>query len=222
MLPKSNTMQIKKFTPELLEAVKKNNIYQAGRIIEAEDLAEEVKKATKYEVICNHYFNEYYYEYSRIIVPFANIEIEVKKNWKGKYEITCPTLYKLVDGKNFTFNELNKIEEQHTKPNNIGKLTEKKFDDWEKYYSKIYQQATKEVKEIKNKVQIFKDEIINSGLPVNWSSETSGEITKNGLTFKFNLINGFPICKMEIHYKVPNTFDSFLKLSDNKYNNVKV
>lgn len=215
-------MQIKKFTPELLEAVKKNSKYQAERIIEAEALAEEVKKATKYEVICNHYFNRDNHDYSRVIIPFANYEIEVKKDWKGKYEITCPTLYKLIDGKNFTFNELSEIEIQHTKPNNIGKLTEKKFDDWEKYYSKIYQQAREKVKEIEKKVQIFKDKIINSGLPVNWSSETSGEITKNGITFKFNLINGFPICNMEIHYKVPNTFESFLKLSDNKYNNVKV
>lgn len=210
-------MHIKNFSPELLEAVKNKNKYMAERMLESEALAKEVKKETRYEVICEHYFDEDYYQYSKVIVPFPHYQIEVKKNYKDKYEISCPTLYKLIDNNNFSFYQLSRIEEQFKKPNNIGKLTEKKLHDWETYYRHVYYKAVDKLEEIKTRVQSFKNEIIDTGLYVNWSNETSGEIIKNGIKFKFNLIEGHPILNIEIHYKVPNTLQSFLKLSDNNY-----
>lgn len=211
-------MQIQKLTPELLQEVKNRNKDHAERITEAEALAEEVRKVTSYEVTCDHYFSESYYEHSRIFVPFNHIIIEIKKDWKKKYEISCPTIYKLIDINYLSHGELNKIEQQHTKPNNIGKLTEKKFDDWVTYYNKIYFLSIEKLKEIKIKAQTFRDEVNNSGLSVNWSNEHEGEIIKNGLIFKFTIVNGKPQSRIEFHYKVNNDFQTFLQLSDNKYN----
>lgn len=217
---------IKEFSPELLAEVKNKNTHLAGRIIEAEALAKEVRQISVSgiwkKITCKHIFDADFYDYSQVILTFDSIEIEITKNWKNKYIIWCPTLNKLIDNNDFSYRELNKIQEEHTKPQNIGKLTEKKLFSWAKYYNEVYLQAIERIKTIKSNAQTFRDEINNSGLSVNWSNEHEGEIIKNGLIFKFTIVNGNPQSRIEFHYKVNNDFQTFLQLSDNQYKNVKI
>ena len=57
------------------------------------------------------------------------------------------------------------------------------------------------------------------GLPVNWDRNgKSGEILQNGILFSFSIGPTYISKKIEIHYKVSNELESFLKLSKNQYN----
>ena len=106
------------------------------------------------------------------------------------------------------------------RPKFIGKFTDKKVLEWVSYCEKCFEKLETEW-EIKNEaIVIFLNEIHGQGFDLRKNSSgkiVSGSIVHNGIEFSFNIERMYINKTMKIHYKVPNDFASFQKLSDNGF-----
>lgn len=129
---------------------------------------------------------------------------------KSKYSFNC---YE-------NFNDLNMHQcydftKHIVQPNKVGKLTTKKITEWVNYYKEYLSVLTAKTIVLNDNVQTFLDSIKNENVRW-WNNNKSGSITKNGIVFEFNISNGCITQKITVGY-VGSEFETFLKLSDNKF-----
>ena len=116
--------------------------------------------------------------------------------------------------------KISEITKRFKAPQNIGVLTTKKIQNWIKHEQDVYLALKQRDEELSNNVESFLETI--KGEDVRWFNDNkSGEISKNGIIFKFEISNGYVSKKISIDYKVDNTLEAFKLLSDNKINREK-
>ena len=119
-------------------------------------------------------------------------------------------------------------KETHTEPQQVGVLNAKKINAWINYLQDEYFYLQGLSIDRSEKIAEFlssakKIEGMNIRLSTDRSTDTRGSIEKNGISFSFTIDNqsGYISKELKISYKVGNSLDDFLKLSDNKYIEVK-
>lgn len=159
---------------------------------------------------------EEYFHHAEIKAIYKETEFFIKY-WENtkKYHIYPSEL--LVKFKNIDSYTLRRIKENIKEPQQIGVVNLKKLVNWFEYYLAVIEEAKKiDAANGSEEVKFLKS---IEGLPVKWSNDKkSGEILQNGLLFSFSIGPTYISKKIEIHYKVSNELESFLKLSKNQYN----
>ena len=150
-----------------------------------------------------------YYEGCDVRLYYKGIELFVR--FYKKYLITNWNNYpELSDSARYT------IKNNISEPKQIGVLSQKKINDWLEYHYLTHLEFEKSSKE-KTKE---KEEFLNSikDLNVEWSKDKSrGYIYRNGLVFNFRFSFGYIEKRIELD-RVNNNLETFLQLSDNKFN----
>lgn len=190
------------------------------------DLTELIRRSEEISVFypCQVYLNfdqydngEEYYKYAEIKAIYKGTEFFIKY-WgqTKKYHIYSEELtrkFKNID--NYT---ISRIKENIKEPQQIGVINLKKLVNWFEYHLAVIEEAKKIDEANGNEEAKFLKSI--EGLPVKWDRNgKSGEILQNGILFTFSIGPTYISKKIKINYKVSNELESFLKLSDNKYNN---
>lgn len=159
---------------------------------------------------------EEYFHHAEIKAIYKETEFIIKY-WEQtkKYHIYSEELtrkFKNID--NYT---IKRIKENIKEPQQIGVVNLKKLVNWFEYHLAVIEEAKKiDAANGSEEVKFLKS---IEGLPVKWSNDKkSGEILQNGLLFSFSIGPTYISKKIEIHYKVSNELESFLKLSKNQYN----
>lgn len=193
---------------------------------QSRDLAEIIRRSEEINAFypCQVYLNfdqydngEEYYKYAEIKAIYKGTEFFIKY-WEQtkKYHIYSEELtrkFKNID--NYT---LSRIKENIKEPQQIGVINLKKLVNWFEYHLAVIEEAKKINEANESEEAKFLKSI--EGLPVKWDRNgKSGEILQNGILFSFSIGPTYISKKIEINYKVSNELESFLKLSENKYNN---
>ncbi len=150
----------------------------------------------------------------RLIVDGTK-DLNITKNYKGKYHIYLHDLNDFNDVVSYQQRNL-LIEKAGIKePNNIGKLSTKKIQDWVDYYLAVYELISKECEQKNSEIDTFLKSL--EGLDVKWyEQEKRGSIVKGGMEYSFDIKNGYVYEKLEKHYSVESNLSNFLKMSENK------
>lgn len=193
---------------------------------QSRDLAEIIRRSEEINAFypCQVYLNfdqydngEEYYKYAEIKAIYKGTEFFIKY-WEQtkKYHIYSEELtrkFKNID--NYT---ISRIKENIKEPQQIGVINLKKLVNWFEYHLAVIEEAKKINEANESEEAKFLKSI--EGLPVKWERNgKSGEILQNGILFSFSIGPTYISKKIEINYKVSNELESFLKLSENKYNN---
>ena len=156
----------------------------------------------------------YRYEYSDVRLTHPTLALYIKwDNRIKRYLVSEDSTWLL---KNIDKHTIFDVRRTLTEPNKIGVLNTKKVESWVKYYEDLYNQ----LKIIDDCNALKKQAFIDSleGLDVKWDfNGKAGEIVKNGISYRFKILETYVSQKVELHYRVPNSLQSFLELSDNKY-----
>lgn len=159
---------------------------------------------------------EEYFHHAEIKAIYKETEFIIKY-WEQtkKYHIYSEELtrkFKNID--NYT---IKRIKENIKEPQQIGVVNLKKLVNWFEYHLAVIEEAKKIDAANGSEEAKFLKSI--EGLPVKWDRNgKSGEILQNGILFSFSIGPTYISKKIEIHYKVSNELESFLKLSKNQYN----
>lgn len=129
---------------------------------------------------------------------------------KTKYSFNCYENFKDLNK-----NQCYYFTKHIVQPNKVGKLTTKKITEWVNYYNEYLSILTAKSLELTDNVQTFLESIKDENVRY-WNNNKSGSITKNGIVFEFHINNGCITKKITIDY-VGSEFETFLKLSDNKF-----
>lgn len=144
----------------------------------------------------------------------------IRKQYQGEYTVALYPYPSYPHVSHYTQRDIRKLDTS----NKVKTLTKKKIDQLIAIENDYHAQMAKLEEEYTQKHIDFLQSIKN--LPVTYTKDynnniNGGEITKNGIEFTF-LLNqdGYIQKDIKIHYnyKVNNDIDTFLKLSDNKYN----
>lgn len=157
-----------------------------------------------------------YYEYCQVVIQHPKLIFVISYDeYRKKYSITCENILKL---KNVSHGTIRTEKGKFLEPVEMGKLSLKKIQAWIEYYKTVYENLSKINEENKNKIAQFLKSI--EGMPVKWYGHKSkqGSIVKNGIEFIFEIMLEYVSTKIKIHYTENKDIDTFLKLSDNKYN----
>jgi len=161
--------------------------------------------------------DRYYFDcfVTKLAHPDIDLTIRYSNQYK-RYVISMDTrLFENVS--TYTFQ---KISMQHNSPSNIGVLTANKILKWINYFELVYTDLKKENTEGSETIKKFKDSL--EGLPVKWNSDNkSGYIDKGGIRLEFKIHSDCVSQNLVIPYYVPDTVESFIQLSDNKYEQVR-
>jgi hypothetical protein len=208
---------MKKYTINEVLPVLELSDYNQKSLTEVINTSEKVSQFYPSQVILN--FQEEdgkeYYQYAEIKMEYKGYDFYVKYwDQKKKFIIYEDFTRRL---KNVDRYALASIKEKIQEPQQIGVLSEKKLLNWFEYHLSVIQEAVKIDIEKGSEKDAFLKSI--EGLPVKWwNNGKSGEIIQNGVKFSFTISETYISKKIEIYYSVPNDLESFLKLSDNKYN----
>ena len=129
---------------------------------------------------------------------------------KSKYSFNCYEYFKDLSG-----SQMYEFTKHIVRPNKVGKLTTKKITEWVNYYNEYLSVLTAMCIELNNNVYTFLESIKNENVRY-WNNNKCGSITKNGINFEFSIYNGVIDKKITLAY-VGSEFETFLKLSDNKF-----
>lgn len=155
-----------------------------------------------------------YYQYGEVRLLHPDIHMSVKYDqYRKKYHITADMREHF---QNITTDTVNSVKSDLNKPNEIGVLSAKKILEWVHYYEAIYSRIFRKDQENGSAKAAFLKSI--EGLPVKWSHDKKqGSIVKNGVEFSFTIGDTYVSKKLELHYSVDASLESFKALADNKY-----
>lgn len=193
------------------------NEYTLRNIKEQQQHAEEINKLKPCKLFfkIEEHDGQKYFQYNRILIEENGLTFVIKfDEYRKKYFIFCDNINDLTNLNHYTETQIRK---EFTKPNEIGKLSVKKLNDWIKYETDVHNK----LKEINDKNDDKKAQFLKSleGHPVKWYNDgNSGEIIKNGLKFSFTIEKEYISKRIEIYYETSNDLETFLKLTDNKLN----
>jgi len=156
-----------------------------------------------------------YYHHAEIKMVYKGVNFYVKYwDYKKKFVIYEDFLRTL---KNIDRYAIQRIEENFKEPQQIGVLSHNKLINWFEYYLAIIDVAKQVDAQNGGEKEAFLKSI--EGLPVKWwNNGVNGEIIQNGVKFSFAIGETYISKKIEIDYKVNDNLESFLQLSNNKYN----
>jgi hypothetical protein len=194
--------------------------YQNSDLTKIIKISEEINAFYPCQVYLN--FDQYdngeeYYKHAEIKATYKENVFFIKYlEQTKKYHIYSSELtrtFKNID--NYT---ISRIKENIKEPQQIGVINLKKLVNWFEYHLAVIEEAKKINEANGSEEAKFLKSI--EGLPVKWDGNgKSGEILQNGILFSFIIGPTYISKKIEVNYKVSNELESFLKLSDNKYNN---
>jgi hypothetical protein len=196
--------------------LKKLSDWDKERVKQAEESAAQI--SLYYPAEARHEFSQNTYEYSRVIVQYCLIDVEVIV-YKGKYEFICSSLKELT---NTNRNTIEEIQKTITEPNKIGVLTEKKIKQWLEYWYEVYKMALVINNENKAKEETFREQLKireQNGYKIQWrfGDNKAGTIIFGGLLYEFKINPTYISEKISVHYETSSTLESFCSLADNKY-----
>lgn len=150
--------------------------------------------------------------------PFLNITAAPPYNSQPRYH------WKFFCNSFDQFSKLNSYEREINtpEPNNVKALSTNKIKAWLNYYELKYKELSERNEKNTSTILQFLKSL--EGLNVDWYGKNKngennrGEIVKNGIAFNFEIGSGQIYTKIEIHYKTEQDLETFLKLSDNKFN----
>jgi hypothetical protein len=208
---------MKKYTINEVLPVLELSDYNQKSLTEVINTSKKVSQFYPSQVILN--FQEEdgkeYYQYAEIKMNYKGYDFYIKYWEQKKKFIIYEDFTRRL--KNVDRYALASIKEKIQEPQQIGVLSEKKILNWFEYHLAVIQEAVKIDIEKGSEKDAFLKSI--EGLPVKWwNNGKSGEIIQNGVKFSFTISETYISKKIEIYYSVPNDLESFLKLSDNKYN----
>jgi hypothetical protein len=201
-------------TISLSEALKLDiqNNWHKSRLLSNKELVDNIKKFYPCDCLVDIYTKTNTIESIRIFLINDICKIQISfDTYRKKYNIFSNENYK-----NLSNYDLSNISRKYKEPNNIGVLTTKKIEAWVKYIQDIHNECIIKNNQLTNEVDSFLDSIKNENVKW-WDNNTSGEIIKNGIVFRFKIEKGYVSKKIEIHYSVGNELEVFKKLSNNNF-----
>ena len=130
---------------------------------------------------------------------------------KPYYDLCCDWSF-LRYADNYSYG---KAFDKQSEPNRIGVFTKRKLDDWVEYLTQGFRNLERNDAENERKITGYRNRL--EALPdVVWVHDKShGQITRNGLTYTFDIRQTDYSEKISLDYRC-RTLDDFLALSDNK------
>lgn len=154
----------------------------------------------------------YEFHNTTLAIQYAPFKITISYNQQYKKYLIFADFKELP---NIDRHTIEKISEQFTKPNKIGKLSSKKISEWIAYYTEIFNKIKVENENNGN----LKAEFLKSieGLPIKWTDDKRGSIVQNGIELTFEINETFVSQRLTLSYKVPNSVEVFKQLSNNNF-----
>ncbi len=205
----------------LSEALKLNidNKFQVETLLKTKEEVDKINKFYPCECFCEVHKNSndgYYLDHTDIFLINDVCKIRINySSYTKKYSIYYNSNFNNI----LDHNKISEVRKKFKEPQKIGVLTTKKIENWIKHEQNVYLALAKEDERLTNNVENFLKTLI--GEDVKWyNNNKSGEIVRNGVRYSFSIDKGYVSQKVELHYGVENTLESFRLLSDNKINRV--
>ena len=190
--------------------------YNKKGIESDEKLAVEISKFYPAYILIDisEYDNKRHYESSGVYMDYNGLKFSINR-YSKQYRIYCIDLENL---KNVNYHDKASVKSSiASEPNNIGVLTTKKIMQWLEYYEKFHNTLKELNNKNSNKIASFYKSIEH--LPFKYGNgKKTGYIVKNGIEYSFEVSENHISERIRLHYSAPNSIETFLKLSDNKYN----
>lgn len=194
--------------------------YQKEAITAEEKIAKEISAFHPCEVAISvsEQDGKLYFEHTKLMLEHKTLDMTIRHDsYRKKYSIYCQNIHSL---KNITHYTIQDEQKKLVEPKNIGVLTTKKIADWINYYEQLYMA----LEAINGGNDDRKAKFLASlkGLGVQfWNDGQKGEVIKNGIKFSFQIEPTYIRQTIEVHYECESNLETFLKLSDNKYESKK-